>query len=229
MFAIATWGQPPRLSREGEAERCRREKLLCAEWNVEERRFSAVQQLGSLPVLADNGSVKATLQAINKMQADGVIGQHAIGGAVGATFYLEPAATVDLDVFIIYPGESTGPLVSLAPIYEHLKTRGGRVQDEYIVIGEWPVQFLLPADDLEREAIAEAVETAVDGVPTRVMTAEHLVAIALRVGRVKDHNRILQFLEQEAVDQERLRGILERHRLASKWREFERRYLEGRQ
>ena len=30
------------------------------------------------------------------MQADGVIGKYAIGGAVGATFYLEPAATLDL-------------------------------------------------------------------------------------------------------------------------------------
>jgi hypothetical protein len=42
--------------------------------------------------------VKATLEAINQMQADGIIGEYAIGGAVGATFYLAPAATVDLDI-----------------------------------------------------------------------------------------------------------------------------------
>jgi len=177
--------------------------------------------------LADNGFVKDTLEAINQMHADGVIGQYAIGGAVGATFYMEPSATVDLDIFITVPDESAGPLVSLAPIYEHLKARGGRVQDEYIVIGEWPVQFLLPADELEREAIAEAVETNVEGVPTRVMSAEHLVAIALRVGRAKDHSRILQFLEQGVVDREKLRDILEQCRLTSKWREFEHRFLEG--
>jgi hypothetical protein len=177
--------------------------------------------------LVDNGFVKATLEAINQMQADGVIGQYAIGGAVGATFYLEPSATVDLDVFITLPGESAGPLVSLAPIYEHLKAKGGRVQDEYIVIGEWPVQFLLPADELEREAIAGAVETTVDCVPTRVMSAEHLAAIALRVGRLKDHNRILQFLEQGCLDQEKFQSILAKHGLTLKWREFERRYLEG--
>ena len=63
--------------------------------------------------MADNGSVKETLEAINNMQADGVIGQYAIGGAVGATFYLEPSATVDLDVFVMLPGESAGALVSL--------------------------------------------------------------------------------------------------------------------
>jgi hypothetical protein len=52
--------------------------------------------------------VKETLETINNMQADGVIGQYAIGGAVGATFYLEPSATIDLDVFVIVPGESAG-------------------------------------------------------------------------------------------------------------------------
>jgi hypothetical protein len=177
--------------------------------------------------LADNGSVKETLEVINNMQADGVIGQYAIGGAVGATFYLEPSATIDLHVFIVLPGEAAGPLVSLAPIYEHLKARGGRVQDEYIVIADWPVQFLLPANELERAAIAEAVETEVEGVPTRVMSAEHLVAIALRVGRAKDHSRILHFLEQGAVNREKLEEVLERNGLTSKWRDFERRFLEG--
>ena len=34
------------------------------------------------------------------MLADGVIDQYAIGGAVAATFYLEPAATIDVDVFV---------------------------------------------------------------------------------------------------------------------------------
>lgn len=42
--------------------------------------------------------MKKTLEEINQMQADGVISHYAIGGAVGATFYLEPAATLDVDV-----------------------------------------------------------------------------------------------------------------------------------
>jgi hypothetical protein len=44
--------------------------------------------------------MKATLQVINQMQADGIIGQYAIGGAIGATFYLEPTATFDVEVFV---------------------------------------------------------------------------------------------------------------------------------
>lgn len=91
------------------------------------------------------------------MQADGVIGKYAIGGAVGATFYLEPAATLDVDVFVI------GTLLSLAPIYEYLKARGGFEEGEHIVVEGWPVQFLPPSDDLELEALAEAVPTTVEG------------------------------------------------------------------
>ena len=47
-------------------------------------------------------NIKDTIAGINQMQADGVIERYAIGGAVGATFYLEPAATVDVDVFVAY-------------------------------------------------------------------------------------------------------------------------------
>jgi len=170
--------------------------------------------------------VKATLEAINQMQADGVIGKYAIGGAVGATFYLEPAATVDLDVFVTLP-VTRGGLLSLQGIYDYLKTRGGKVEDEYIVLGGWPVQFLPSGNDLEQEAIAESVAIALEGVNTWVMKPEHLVAIALRTGRSKDHIRILQFTEQGAVDRKKLTDVLNRHGLTSKWEQFERKYLEG--
>jgi hypothetical protein len=169
--------------------------------------------------------VKTTLEAINRMQADGVVGKYAIGGAVGATFYLAPAATVDLDIFVTLPVARAGSLISLGPIYEYLKGQGGKVQDEYIVIGGWPVQFLPPSNNLEQEAVAEAVSTTVEGVPTWVMSAEHLVAIALKTGRAKDHNRILQFLEQDAVEQEKLNRMIEQHDLTRKWKQFEQKFL----
>ena len=36
--------------------------------------------------------IQEVIAAINQMQADGVIGKYAIGGAVGARFYLEQEA-----------------------------------------------------------------------------------------------------------------------------------------
>lgn len=49
---------------------------------------------------------------------------------------------------------------------------------------------------------------------------EHLVAMALRVGRPKDFSRIIQFLDEQAVDLAKLRAVLERHKLLSAWRKF---------
>ena len=77
--------------------------------------------------------MKMARERINRMQADGVIGQYAIGGAVGATLYVEPAATFDLDIFAILAPTLSSPLLSLTTIHEFLTARGGVIQDEYIL------------------------------------------------------------------------------------------------
>lgn len=169
--------------------------------------------------------MKATLQIINQMQADGVIGQYAIGGAVGATFYLEPVATLDIDIFVSLQQKPGSLLLSLQPIYDYLTARNYRVEKEYIIIEGWPVQFLAPSDALGEEALAQAVATEVEGIPVRVMPAEHLVALALQLGRAKDFARILQFIEAGALDAAKLDAVLGRHRLLAKWEQFGYKFL----
>jgi len=161
------------------------------------------------------------------MEADGVIGRYAIGGAVGATFYLEPSATLDVDVFVSLPKTGGGSLVTLAPLYEYLTARGCKSEKEHIVVEGWPVQFLPPSDALDEEAMEQAVETEVEGIRTRVMTAEHLVAIALKTGRAKDFSRILQFVESGVLDADKLDQILTRHSLLEKWEKFGDTFLRG--
>jgi hypothetical protein len=169
--------------------------------------------------------MRATLEVINRMQADGVIGKYAIGGAVGAIYYLEPSATLDVDIFISLKTPSDSSLVTLSPIYDYLISHGCKVEKEYIVIEGWPVQFLPVGDALDEEALAQAVETEVEGVRTWVMSAEHLVAIALRTGRAKDFTRILQFVESGVIDPNKLDQILERSGLLAKWEQFGDKYL----
>ncbi|MBM4341673.1 MAG: hypothetical protein FJ110_19275 [Deltaproteobacteria bacterium] len=171
--------------------------------------------------------MRETLEAIHQLRADGVISAYAIGGAVGATFYVEPMATMDIGVFVSFQGAPDDLLIDLSPLYGWAEAHGFETRGEYIVLGGWPVQFLPPSDALDQEALARAVETEVEGVKARVMTAEHLVAIALRVGRAKDCARILQFIEAAALDAAVLEDILARHGLARKWAEFGRRFLEG--
>ncbi|MGH9432098.1 MAG: hypothetical protein ACRD3T_11200, partial [Terriglobia bacterium] len=171
--------------------------------------------------------MKTTLEVINRMQAEGVVGKYAIGGAVGATFYLEPSATLEVDIFVALQDIPGSPRLTLAPIYNHLASRGYKAEKEYVVIEGWPVQFLPPRDALDEEALPQAVETEVEGVRTWVLTAEHLVAIALRTARAKDFTRILQFVESGVLDADKLDPILKRHGLLEKWEQVGVKFLRG--
>ena len=171
--------------------------------------------------------MKSIFEVINRMQAEGVIGKYAIAGAVGATFYLEPAATLDVDILVALRNPPGGSLLTLDPIYNYLTSLGHKAEKEYIVIEGWPVQFLPPSDLLEEEALQEAVTTEVEGIWTWVITAEHLVAMALKTARAKDFARVLQFVESGVLDAKKLGEVLQRHGLLEKWKQFEAKFLRG--
>ena len=62
--------------------------------------------------------IQEVIAAINEMQADGVIERYAVGGAVGATFYLEPLSTLDVDIFVTLQAPRDSFRISLQPIYD---------------------------------------------------------------------------------------------------------------
>jgi hypothetical protein len=172
--------------------------------------------------------IKEVIEMINSMQANGVIERYAIGGAVGATFYLEPVATLDVDVFVEFHTEPGSQMISPEPIFKFLRDRDCSMEGEYIAIAGWPVQFLPAGTHLLQEALAAAVEKDVEGTPARVFTAEHIAAIALETGRAKDKARVLQFIEADALNLERLQEILTRHGLGGDWQRFEQQFLKQR-
>jgi len=169
--------------------------------------------------------IEEVIKTINQMLADGVIERYAIGGAVGATFYLEPVATLDVDIFVAFQPVPGSLILSPQRLYDYLTARGGTVEREYIVIAGWPVQFLPPTSPLVEEALQESVVKDVDATPARVLTAEHLAAIALQTGRAKDKARLLQFIEAGVLDTARFQAILARHGLVAAWQKFEQQFL----
>lgn len=170
-------------------------------------------------------NILEVIRTINQMPADGIIETYAIGGAVGATFHLEPVSTLDVDIFVSFRTEPGSLLISPRPIYDYLTARGYAVEGEYILIAGWPVQFLPPTGPLAEEALAKAAVHDVAGVPARVFTAEHLAAIALQTGRAKDKARLLQFIESGTLDAATFQDILTRHSLTERWAQFQRQFL----
>lgn len=168
--------------------------------------------------------MKDTLAIIDQLHTDGVIGPYALGGAVAATFYLEPVATLDVDVFVLF--EPSALILTLTPIYEACAKLGYPPEGEAIQIEGWPVQFLPAEQPLLVEAVSEAEVRESDGLQTRVMSAEHLMAIALQTGRAKDHARLVMFVESGVADMARLNDVLARHSLLERWRKFEQRFIE---
>lgn len=176
---------------------------------------------------AVNLKFKDTIRVINKMLEAGIIGRYAVGGAVGATFYLEPVRTADVDIFVPIHQEPGRLIVTLDPFSDYLKTHGYSMKDEYWEIEGTLVQFMpVEGDDLLLEAISQPRKFEVEGVPTFVFSPEHLAAIALKVGRIeKDVPRLQQFIREQKLDHTLFLEILKRHDLVGAWNRFQAKYL----
>ena len=163
--------------------------------------------------------MRRTLEILNELEQSGTMSRYAIGGAMGATFYVEPLLTFDLDIFVLLP-QTGGGLLTLAGIYDALRAKGYGEEDECVLIEGVPVQFLPAYNELLEEALQEARDTQYEGTTTRVLRAEHLAAICLQTGRDKDRERVRLLREQAALDHRYLAGILARHGLEGKWKEW---------
>ena len=162
---------------------------------------------------------------LNQMVADGAIEDYALAGAVGAMFYVEPFSTRDIDV-LVATAEPEGKLIAELPGWKYLSSRGhNEIRGEAIVVEGWPVQFLPVSNPLEREAYLNAQDQNLDGVAVIVVQPEHLVAMMLKLGRLKDFARIQMFWSQDSINSEVLEDILQRHGLNDKWNEFRDRFL----
>ncbi|MGH8566897.1 MAG: hypothetical protein ACREXU_02515 [Gammaproteobacteria bacterium] len=93
-------------------------------------------------------------------------------------------------------------------------------EGECVNIEGVPVKFLPAYNALVEEALARARAIFYERTPTRVLGAEHLVAIMLQTGRDKDRQRFSTFLREADLDRNSLEDILRRHQLANRRREW---------
>jgi len=162
--------------------------------------------------------MEKTLRVINQLEKEKVFERYAIGGGTASLFYLEPIMTYDVDIFFI-PKEET-PLISLSPIYEWLKKKGYSTSKEYVMIEGIPIQFIPAYNELVKEAVLNSKKKKYGNTTTKVIQAEYLLAIMLQTFRVKDKERIIQFLDKKKIDETKLDVILRKHNLSERFIQF---------
>ena len=150
------------------------------------------------------------LRAANELVSVGLIKDYALGGALAAIYYTEPVTTYDADIVLIASDKTLSE--GIPAIYEHLQSKGWRVEREHLLIKDFPVQFLA-ASGLTEEAVRNAKRIEYEGVPAKVFRPEYIIAIAASVGRHKDFARIEQMLDQVKIDKLLLDDILRRYNL----------------
>ena len=93
-------------------------------------------------------SMRQTIAVISQMEADGIIGRYAIGGAVASFLYIDVTFTEDLDILVSLDNQTgKSGLITLGPITKYLADKGfTEFRKEGIVVHGWPVQFLPVAD-----------------------------------------------------------------------------------
>lgn len=164
--------------------------------------------------------MEKTFGVLNELEARGVVERYAIGGAVGAIYYMEPFETEDLDVMCLLPSEQLRSLAPLSKLYQCLRTMGYSESGPFVMIEGVPVQFLPAYSPLVAEAIQAADWKDYLSTRVRVLTAEHLVAIMVATGRDKDRARLTSMLAKTAIDRPGLATILAAHRLTEKFEQW---------
>jgi hypothetical protein len=169
------------------------------------------------------GVLAPVLSTLNDLVAKRLLRAYAIGGGVGVLYYIEPVLTYDFDVVCLFPGD--GPLIDPSPLFDELRRKGFAFgEEDRVLIAGVPVQFIPAEPGLMEEALRAAVEVRIEGVSTRVLRLEHLMANMLRLHRPKDRAKLALIVESHsgAYDAGILREILARYRLLAKWeRDYE--------
>jgi hypothetical protein len=167
------------------------------------------------------GPLETVAVRLRELQVRGLIGEHAIGGAMAFIYWAEPFETKDVDVFVVFPPTESG-LLNLAPIWECLVAQGCTPDGQFLRVGRLLVDFVPARDALDEEAIAEAVTVQVGEQTLRVFTPEHAAAIALRTWRGKDREHVDRLMRtgRQPLDIPRLEALVHRYGLEERWRRF---------
>lgn len=169
---------------------------------------------GAEDTTLDTRSFGDLFRLLIELRDQGAFEQYAVVGAIGALFYVEATPTFDLDVAVLVPQPSDTVLLSLDGLYRALAQRGFDAEGPHVLVYGVPVQFLPGDRGLWRDVVDHARTLDYDGVPVRVATPEHLVAMAYDAPEARRLERAHALVASTGFDRVSLAAILTRHGIA---------------
>jgi hypothetical protein len=145
------------------------------------------------------------IQVLNQAKREGIFRDYAIMGGYAVNYYVEPTFTVDIDTVVLVDTDA-----DYHKIFSYFTRQGNKMVNLYIVIDAIQVQFFPSTiSPLYKAAVINATTIPFKDVTTRIVTAEHLVALLLVSYRPKDKIRIMQLIK--VVNEDSLWGIVRQY------------------
>jgi len=147
----------------------------------------------------------AVFKIFNQLKKKKVFQDYAIGGAVAVNYYAEPRNTIDLDLYFLVDDRGYHQL------WQTLTDIGYKAQGQRIVVEGVPVDmFPVSVHPVFEEALRNAKQVRVTGVPIKVFTPEYLIVTKLMSFRPRDRADIYDLFEFGKVDKDVLNDIMRR-------------------
>ena len=144
------------------------------------------------------------IRVLNQLRRRKVIRNYALIGSVGATAYLEPLLTEDLDIVVLVDTDE-----EYISTFRRVTELSEGTEGMHLVFGGVPVQmFPSTTRPLYRDALDNARRARVGNLRVNVASPEHLILLGLEAFRPTDRLRILLLLE--VADQREVGRLLRR-------------------
>jgi len=163
--------------------------------------------------------MERVIQVLDDMVRDDIIEDYVVGGATAVLYFSVPNfITEDIDVFVYLKGKPTSSIIDFSPLYDYvLSKKNASIQGEYIIVEGFPVQFLIPYDNLSKEAFEKAIPVSTPTTRFKIFDLEYSMAIMIQFGKEKYVERLRTLLKHRLFDSKKLDSLLERFNLTSKW------------
>jgi hypothetical protein len=183
---------------------------------------NAAARLGDPLILSETFAdpVLEVAKLFNLAVSERVFDTYALAGGLAVKYYGAPINTVDADFLVVFP-QTTGGLLDASLVFDFFQQKGAQPAGEYLIFHGLKFRLIPANRPLDAEALESAANVTEKGVPFRVVTAEHLIALKLSAWRYKDRLHINHLLDSEvALDQSKLTAILGRHELDARWKQL---------